>query len=67
MKYYYVSTDRGCGIKAARDEDHAYRQAARQVGDNNIQDVREATEADIAWVRGMGGYVPQLKLAECRD
>lgn len=57
---YYVSTDRGCGIRAARDEDAVWRQLAREVGTDNVRDVREATEKDMDWVRGMGGYVHSL-------
>jgi hypothetical protein len=59
-KLYVVHTNRGMTIRAATDEDDAFEQVARKVGSDNITDVSEATERDIAWVRGMGGYVPAL-------
>lgn len=59
-RLFHVSTDRGCGIRAAVDEDAMWRMMAREVGTSNVSEIREATEADIAWVRGMGGYIPKI-------
>ncbi len=59
MTLYYVSTDRGCGIRAARNEDAAYRAECREVGENHVSDCRPATQADLDWVRGMNGHVPK--------
>lgn len=61
MKLYYVETGYGCGICKAEDEDEAYDKTLRKVGtDVGVKDVREATDHDISWVEGMGGYVPKL-------
>ena len=59
--HYYVSLEgRGCGIRVGTCEDDIWNQMAREVGTNAVQEIREATEADIAYVRGMGGRVPSL-------
>lgn len=63
-KLYYASTGRGACIRVAKDEDDAYEKILREVGTSaGVQYVREATENDISWVRGMGGYVPKLPSA----
>ena len=59
MELFYVVTDRGCGIRNARDEDAAWFQLEREVGVNNVREVRPATADDIAYVEAMGGYVPK--------
>ena len=60
MPLFYVSTSRGCGIRTARDEEHAESMVEREIGSMEyIEDVHEATERDIAWVQGMGGKVPK--------
>jgi hypothetical protein len=58
MKIYYAETDRGCALRTAETLDKARAQFKREVGEDNVRTVREATEKDIDWVRGMGGYVP---------
>lgn len=59
MALYYVETGRGCCIRCARSAEQAEREALREVGTyEGVQNVREATERDIEWVRGMGGRVP---------
>lgn len=60
MKIYYADTDRGCALRTAETLTAARRQINREVGSDNVGAVRPATENDIAWVRGMGGYVPPL-------
>lgn len=57
-KLYYVSTDRGCCLRAAKTAAAAKRSVANDCGINNVREVRLATQRDVAWVRGMGGYVP---------
>lgn len=57
MPIYYVMTDLGCGLMKARDLGQAERKARKEHGDH-FEGVREAEPRDIAWVRGMGGYVP---------
>lgn len=60
MALYYVETGIGCCIRRARSEDQALEDALREVGTwNGIKAVRLASEADLAWVRGMGGRVPK--------
>lgn len=55
---WYVKTSHGVGIRAGFDEDAVERALADEVGRSNIQEVREASQADIEWVRRMGGRVP---------
>lgn len=58
---FYVSiSGRGCGLRAAKDEDAVRDMMAREAGTDNIQEIREATDKDIDWVKGMGGRVPQI-------
>ena len=47
----------GCeqNIKQARHD------LLKEEGTNHAQSVKLATKADIAWVEGMGGYVPEQK------
>lgn len=59
-KLFYISTNRGAGIREARGLKSALAQTRREVGYGNVKEVREASEQDIAWVRGMGGYVPRI-------
>jgi hypothetical protein len=60
-KLFYIDTLQGCGIRVGSDEQSVRDAITRSSGtDNRIRDVREATEADISWVKGMGGYVPEL-------
>lgn len=58
MKLYYVSTDLGCTLRAAKTAADAKRSAANDCGINHVREVRLATRKDVEWVRGMGGYVP---------
>lgn len=58
-RLYYIHTDRGCAIRAAEDEDAAYDAMCREIGENNVEDIRLATVNDIAWVQGMGGHIPE--------
>lgn len=58
MKWFYFESDRGCGIREDRNHEAALKSIAREVGDGYVTLVREATEHDVDWVRGMGGYIP---------
>lgn len=61
LKLYYVDTGRGCGLKAGMTERGVRSSALREVGTAvGVKLVRLATDADIAWVRGMGGVVPRI-------
>jgi hypothetical protein len=60
-QYYCVSAYGGHqAIIAATSLLGAERQAIRSAGTDNFQGVRLATEAEVAWQRAMGGYVPSL-------
>ena len=59
-KLYHIETDRGVGIRAATSEEEVWQMMAREVGTSNVRDIHEATPEEIAWVRGMGGRVPNV-------
>ena len=61
MKLYYVTTGMGACLCKAESDVEAHDKVLREVGTNwGVRSVREATETDIAWVKTMGGYVPEL-------
>jgi len=66
MAVYYVETGHGCQLREATNIRQAKREALREAGtDAGVQLARKATAADVAWVRGMGGYEPpRIKPAE---
>jgi hypothetical protein len=56
MTLYYVETGLGCNLIEARTKEAAEKQALREVGTHaGVQLTRQATEADIGWVRAMQG------------
>jgi hypothetical protein len=58
---FYAETGLGACIRAGEDVDDVYDSLLAEVGTRNgVDDVRPATEADIDYVRCMGGYVPKL-------
>lgn len=60
MSIYYIETGMGCGLREARDERTAERDALREAGTYvGVNLVRRATSHDISWVRTMGGHVPE--------
>ena len=61
MQLYYAETGLGACIRVANDEDEAYEKLLKEVGTaNGIQELREATDRDIAHVKAMGGRVPKI-------
>jgi hypothetical protein len=46
------------GLIAARTLKAGLAQALRDEGASNVQRVELASEADVAWIRGMGGRIP---------
>ena len=59
---YYIETERGCGLRVARNIRQARADLRREVGTaTTINCVRLATAKDVAWVGAMGGYVPAKK------
>lgn len=67
MKPYYVTTGNGtCTVVMASSPENAKRKVLAEVGTmTGVTSVREATKEDIAWIRGMGGYVPPDALQLC--
>lgn len=64
MALFYAITGIGACIREARDIRAARAAILREVGEfKGVREVRKATEADIAWVKGMGGHVPEKKKA----
>lgn len=62
MKLYYFESRLGCGIRAFKDGHSASIGILKEVGEGNgLKFVKEATQTEIAWVRGMGGYIPEVK------
>lgn len=61
-KLWYISTSSGCGIRnyETRSINKARKCAIHENGTNNFISIKEATEDDISWVEGMGGYIPKI-------
>lgn len=58
MKIYFES-DMGCGIRTYPNLKAAEVGIKREVGTaNNPHKIRPATDYDLEWVKGMGGYIP---------
>lgn len=59
MIVYFEAGNGHCGLREFRDMRSANRNLIKEVGTYiGITKIRKATEKDIAWVKGMGGYVP---------
>lgn len=57
---YYAEHSYGCGLTEAESVEEARALTVEEVGTlATVGVVREATETDISWVEGMGGWVPQ--------
>lgn len=61
MKLFYVDTDYGCGIRAAKNIAQARKDALEENGTRNFKSVRPATKQDVSDVKAMGGWVPEGK------
>ena len=67
MKFYTVSFSGNMSIVEARDEDRAKAIIRRRYGtENDPYIAEEATEEDIAWFKGMGGYIPPQEKGETK-
>lgn len=63
-KLYYVEINGSfCGIQAAASLRAARSDAVDEWGRDHQIEIRLATDDDIAAVRAMGGYVPELGAA----
>lgn len=59
---YFHNSEMGCGLGEARDLRTAEREVRREIGSYHAGagvTVRKATAADVDWVSGMGGYIPE--------
>lgn len=61
----YVREIEGQGIGAfsAPDDDTAWKRTENKYGSDNVLDVREGTEKELAFISGMGGFVPKEEQA----
>jgi len=59
MTLYYFESYQGCGIREARTLEQARKNVLAEVGYANFKTVRKAEKTDVAWVRAMGGRVPE--------
>jgi len=60
-KLFYVETGAGCGIRVGKTIKEVRQEELKEAGTyNGVSEVRKATEADIAWVKTMGGYIPEI-------
>jgi len=60
---YYVESGGNCGLIAAKRIETAKNEFIRDMGLCHLGsyvEVRKATKEDIAWVGGMGGYMPKV-------
>jgi hypothetical protein len=61
MTLYYFESDVGAGIRTGASASDVENRLRREVGTRSrIHLVREADADDITWVRGMGGYIPEI-------
>ncbi len=62
MGLYYAETGQGACIREARTETQARNLILQEVGTfSGIQVLRKASATDVAWVRAMGGRIPERK------
>lgn len=58
MKIFYCETGVGCCLVRASTAESARNKMEKKVGTlAGVSLTREATEADLAWVRGFGGVI----------
>ena len=50
--------DQGMGAFSAPDDDTALKITENKYGADNVEDVREATQEEMDYIRGFGGFVP---------
>ncbi len=55
----YVSTDFGCTIRTG-----SVSQIRSRIGTDNVREIRLATEKDVAYVKHMGGFVPDGRISK---
>lgn len=64
MNLYYVELEWGCGLRAAANQAKAKRDALEEEGSRNFKSIRLATQEDVAWIKGMGGIVPEGRVVK---
>jgi hypothetical protein len=60
-----VYIEAGCGacLRLGKSVETVARQVLREVGTTNgVQVAKKATQREISWVTGMGGYNPAAKI-----
>ena len=55
---FYCETEIGCRILEEKNLESAKERMRKEVG-QSLRMVRKATDKDIAWVGGMGGFLPE--------
>lgn len=60
MNHYIASSAFGLTLFAAKTLASAKKKAVKEIGTYAFESIRKATGDDVAWVRQMGGYVPNL-------
>jgi hypothetical protein len=60
---YVVELQNAIGLFTGSNLAAARREAIEEEGRKNVKSVRPATQADLDWVAGMGGFVPEGRLA----
>ena len=58
---YYVEGQHGCGLRVAVSITQARANFRKEFGTDGCISVKRANEADVGWVKGMGGHVPELE------
>ena len=58
--FWTVHADYGMAIKDYNTDDYAEarKKALRELGSRHFVSIEEATDDDLQWVAGMGGYLP---------
>ena len=62
MIYYVDLYDGYCGLSG-----ESKSAILRRYGTDNVRSITPATQDQIAWVRAMGGYVPEQKGRRTKD
>lgn len=67
MAFYVVETDYGMGIREAKNIRQMKAMVLREEGSFHVKSIRRATDKDIFWVAGMGGYLPPGAMRKLED
>ena len=59
MRIYYCESRMGCCIRAYENDEAAIAEFKAEVGWSNYESVKQAKAKDVAYVKSMGGYIPE--------